>query len=123
FRGPQVGTLFDDGQFDLVELQLGDVAEGRLQRLSREATCAAGDEHPTPPPPSCGAPGPTWTGPRRGPGRVEPRLPRDLTAPCGWRVGQTHRRCGSGRGRPRPRDSGPPGRPAAAPSATPAGGG
>ena len=44
--GPQVVAILDEGQLELVEFQPGDLAEGRLQRLPREAECATGDEHP-----------------------------------------------------------------------------
>ncbi len=43
---PHVLSVLDQGQLELVELQLGDLPERRLQRLPREAECATGDEHP-----------------------------------------------------------------------------
>ena len=41
----QVLAVFDDRQLELVELQFRDLAKGLLQRLPREAECAASDEH------------------------------------------------------------------------------
>ena len=46
-RRPQVLSILDKGQLELVEFQLGDLSKGRLQRLPREAERATGDEHPS----------------------------------------------------------------------------
>src|SRR5262245_58668264 len=48
--------ILDHGELKFVELQLGDSAQGRLQRLPCKAERIAGNEHPIPPvPPSAGA--------------------------------------------------------------------